>query len=140
MTPTANLIFACTTLALLTFTVAGYMYSVRIREMQQNRIRPQALALSKDRAKLTDTRAADNYNHLFELPVLFYTLCALAVGAQHIPAWLPMAAWAFVALRVLHSIIQCTYNKVMHRFYAFVAGLFLMAIMWIAFTVSFAVT
>ena len=31
-------------------------------------------------------------------------------------------AWAFVGLRVLHSWIHCTYNKVMHRFQAYLAG------------------
>jgi hypothetical protein len=31
-------------------------------------------------------------------------------------------AWLFVALRLVHSGIQCTYNKVVHRFYAYFAG------------------
>ena len=38
----------------------------------------------------------------------------------HADRWL--LAWAFVALRIVHSAIHCSYNKVIHRFYAYVAG------------------
>jgi hypothetical protein len=31
-------------------------------------------------------------------------------------------AWAYVGFRVLHSLVQCTYNKVMHRFFLFLLG------------------
>jgi hypothetical protein len=96
------------------------------------------VALSGERsAKLTDTRASDNYNHLFELPVLFYALCGLAVASGHIPAWLPAAAWLFVATRVAHSLIQCSYNRVMHRFAVFVAGYGLLLAMWLGFGGSY---
>ena len=87
--------------------------------------------------KLADSRASDNYNHLYELPVLFYALCALALALDHIPAWLPPLAWVFVALRVLHSAIQCSYNKVMHRFPVFVCGFLLLPAMWVAFAISY---
>ena len=39
-------------------------------------------------------------------------------------------AWTFVALRVLHSAIHCSYNKVMHRFYAYVAGGAVLWLLW----------
>ena len=41
-----------------------------------------------------------------------------------------MLAWIFVALRVLHSAIHCSYNKVMHRFYAYVAGGMVLFALW----------
>ena len=41
------------------------------------------------------------------------------------------------AERVIHSLIQCTYNKVMHRFVVFLAGFGLIACMWIAYAISF---
>ena len=31
-------------------------------------------------------------------------------------------AWTFVAARIVHSAIQCSYNKVMHRFRAYLVG------------------
>ena len=106
--------------------------------MMARRIHPQSVALSGQRTeRLQDSRASDNYNNLFELPVLFYLLCAVAIGTVHVPAWLPALAWLFVLTRIAHSFIQCTYNKVMHRFAAFLGGVFLLMAMWAMYGVSF---
>ena len=137
MTEFQHLALACAALAGLTLSVAGRMFYVRIGEMRAKRIHPQAVALSAERdERLSDTRASDNYKNLFELPVLFYALCAVALAVQHVPVWLPGVAWAFVAARVAHSAIQCGYNKVMHRFYAFAAGVAILALAWIGFAWS----
>ena len=65
---------------------------------------------------------ANNFKNLFELPVLFYVICLyLYVTGSADTAYL-LAAWAFVALRAVHSLIQCTTNIVMHRFAAYMAG------------------
>jgi hypothetical protein len=36
----------------------------------------------------------------------------------------------FVVLRIAHSCIQCTYNKVMHRFYAYLTGGLVLWTLW----------
>ena len=141
MSPTQHLVAACTTLVALTFIVGLRMFYVRITEMKAKRIHPQAVALSAQRSqKLDDSRASDNYNHLFELPVVFYVLSLMAIASGHIPGWLPVFAWLFVALRIVHSAIQCTYNKVMHRFLVFLAGFFLVFAMWVAYAFSYVAT
>ena len=137
MNQTTHLLLACCALALLTFGVGIRMLLVRVREMKKSRIHPQSVALSAQRSTaFQDSRASDNYNHLFELPVLYYALCALAIASQTIPAWLPWAAWGFVALRYIHSLVQCSYNKVMHRFLIFVVGFAVLALMWVGFIFS----
>ena len=110
-------------MVVLTFVVWLRMYVSRIGEMQRERIHPQAIATSaQSAARLTDTRAADNFRNLFELPVLFYA-AVLLVAQSGLESPLTVGlAWAFVALRMLHSGIHCTYNKVMHRFAVYVAG------------------
>ena len=139
MTPTAHLVFACLTLVVLTFAVSMRMFVLRVAAMKATRTHPQAVALAADRDRIfNDSRAADNFRNLFEVPVLFYALCALAVGAAHIPAWLPIVAWAFVGLRIAHSVIQCGYNNVMHRFRVFAASHLLLVVTWVAFAASFA--
>jgi|SRR5688500_5549707 hypothetical protein len=118
-------------MVLLTFAVQVRMYSTRIAEMRRLRIHPQAVATSAQAAaRFVDTRAADNFRNLFELPVLFYAALGLAfvLGASD-PATLALA-WLFVALRVLHSVIQCSYNKVMHRFQAYLAGSLALLLLW----------
>jgi hypothetical protein len=141
MTPTQLLVLACATLALHTLTVGIRMFYMRVTEMRSNKISPQKVALSVAHAtQLNDSRASDNYNHLFELPILFYVLCVLAIATQHIPTWLPYVACLFVISRIIHSVIQCTYNKVMHRFTVFLIGFLLIAVMWLGFLISFITT
>lgn len=65
-------------------------------------------------------RIADNYNHLFEQPTLFYATCLVIAVAGHVDATAVYAAWAFVILRIVHSLIQSTVNVVVLRFGIFV--------------------
>jgi hypothetical protein len=110
-------------MAALTFLVWLRMYFMRVGEMKRERIHPQAVALSAQMAeRLKDTRAADNFRNLFELPVLFYLALVIAVQTGLVTQVTLCLAWAFVALRIVHSAIHCTYNKVYHRFYAYFAG------------------
>ncbi|HZH43103.1 MAG TPA: MAPEG family protein [Lysobacter sp.] len=107
----------------LTFVVWWAMFFQRVGQMRRERIHPQAVATSTQAAaRLTQSNRADNFRNLFELPVLFYLALVVAHVTAQVDALTLGLAWAFVALRVLHSAIQCTYNKVMHRFYAYVAG------------------
>jgi len=66
---------------------------------------------------------AHNYNHLLEQPTLFYaiaiTVALIGSGDVWINVWL---AWAYVALRILHSLIQATVNVVRWRFLTFMAA------------------
>lgn len=118
-------------MVLLTFVVWWRMYALRIGQMKRERIHPQAVATSAAlAAKLTDSRAADNFRNLFELPVLFYLALPVAQHAGLVSTPVLALAWLFVALRVVHSAIQCTYNKVMHRFYAYVAGGMVLWTLW----------
>ena len=72
---------------------------------------------------------ADNYNHLMEQPTLFYAVAlvlALVGGGGGINLAL---AWGYVGLRVLHSIVQATVNRVIVRFAIFMlASLCLVAL------------
>lgn len=119
-------------LVALTFAVAVVMYRRRIGEMMRERIHPQSVALSVQVAqRLSDSRASDNYRNLFELPVLFYFGVALSAAAGVGDPYVLGLAWGFVVLRVAHSAIQCSYNKVMHRFRVFMAGMAVLALLWI---------
>jgi len=118
-------------MAALTFVVWWRMYFTRIGQMKRERIHPQSVATSAQAAaKLTDSRAADNFRNLFELPVLFYLALVVAAQAGLASAVVLALAWLFVALRIVHSWIQCTYNKVMHRFYVYVSGGMVLWVLW----------
>jgi len=115
----------------LTIVVWLRMYFRRIAQMQRERIHPQAVATSAQSAeRLTDSAAADNFRNLFELPVLFYLALVVAVHTGQVTALTLALAWLFVALRIVHSSIHCTYNKVIQRFYAYVLGGVVLWVFW----------
>jgi hypothetical protein len=124
----------CAAMVGLTALVWVKLYWDRIGEMREKRIDAQELATARAAAgKLERPEAADNFRNLFEVPVLFYVLCvALVLAGGSTPAFLA-AAWAYVALRALHSLVHVTYNRVMHRFLAYVASTLLLFAMWAAF-------
>ena len=128
----AKLIFMpAVAMVALTFVVWWRMYFMRIGQMKRERIHPQAVATSgQSAARLTDSCAADNFRNLFELPVLFYLALVVAALTQQVNAVTICLAWVFVLLRVVHSAIHCTYNKVMHRFYAYFAGGMALWLLW----------
>lgn len=118
-------------MVVLTFIVWWRMYFMRIGQMKRERIHPQSVATSAQAtARLTDSRAADNFRNLFELPVLFYLALVIAALTRQTGPVVLALAWLFVALRVVHSAIHCTYNKVMHRFSAYVAGGMVLWLLW----------
>jgi hypothetical protein len=134
---TSLLIGALLALVLLTFIVGTLLLFTRVQEMRQKRIHPQAASTSvKMAARLENVQAADNFRNLFEVPVLFYALGTVALATHQTPSWLVVGAWAFVALRVLHSFIHCTYNKVMHRLAVFLTSFGLLLALWVSFFLS----
>ena len=128
----AAILLPCAALGLLTVIVALVMYWRRVADLRARRISPQRVADSRGAAEVfQDLRASDNYRNLLELPVLFYALClAVAVSDNSAPFYVA-GAWLFVGLRLVHSAIHLTYNRVMHRLRAFSAGMLVLAILWL---------
>ena len=115
----------------LTIIVWFRMYTSRVAEMRRERIHPQSVATSAQMAaRITDTRASDNFRNLFELPVLFYVALLVLAWTGHVTPVTLLLAWLFVALRMLHSAIHCTYNRVVHRFYAYLASSVVLWVLW----------
>src|SRR4051794_18416209 len=118
-------------MAALTFVVALRMFRVRIAQIKRDQIRLRSIATSRAAAeKLTDSAPADNFRNLFELPVLFYVAIGIAFGTGQVNALTLGLAWSFVAARLVHSAIHCSYNRVLHRFYAYVTGYFILIGLW----------
>jgi len=116
----------------LTFAVWIYMYVTRLSEIRRKNIKPQNLDTRvHSQSLLTDSpRQADNLKNLFELPVLFYVAALLSMVLMIQDQFLVQLAWAYVALRYVHSFVHCTYNRVMHRFTAYAASCLLLMLIW----------
>ncbi len=63
---------------------------------------------------------AHNYNHLLAEPTLFYAICVVLILSGQGNGLNVTIAWIYVGLRVLHSLIQVTVNRVLFRFAVFV--------------------
>ncbi|MEG8042736.1 MAPEG family protein [Sphingomonas faeni] len=105
---------------------------------------PAMKAAGVDMGKLVGTKGSDadrslppqvqwkahNHNHLMEQPTLFYavrTVLALSGTGNGINSWI---AWAYVGLRIVHSVVQATSNRVRDRFVFFM----LSSVMLVALT------
>lgn len=72
-----------------------------------------------------------NFMNLLEAPVLFYVVCiALYVMHKAGPSTVTLA-WAYFGLRVVHSLVHLTYNRVMHRLAVYAASTVVLVMLWI---------
>ena len=116
------------TLIIWTFLIFLIMAFGRVRFMKN----PQDAAHTKDlRGSLPDwvERAADNYNHLFEQPVAFYAVTLSIALINNFDDLMVQLAWAYVLLRIIHSLVQLTINIVLVRFFLFASGWLIIAFM-----------
>ena len=109
-------------LVIWTAVMWAWMYATRIPAILRLRIKLDGhLPRGEQMATLPAVVRwkADNYNHLFEQPVLFYaTAISLAMLGDTSGASL-MLAWGYVALRIVHSLWQALVNRIPVRFALF---------------------
>jgi hypothetical protein len=111
-------------LAAWTMVMWLWMYATRIPAMSAAKVDPDQLAKDPEATldKLLPPQVqwkAHNYNHLHEAPTVFYAVAislAILGEGDGLNATL---GWAYVALRVIHSLVQATVNKVTVRFAVF---------------------
>ena len=126
-TPILNAVIA---LVLWTFVMAFWLYATRLPAIIRGKIvydprRPASEFMDKIPPNVR--WKADNYNHLHEQPTIFYALAVYSyLAGQQNPLNLALA-WGYVALRVVHSLVQATVNIVLVRFSIFILGTVVLA-------------
>ena len=118
-------------LILWTFIIFLIMSYGRTRFMKD----PQDAAHTKDLKGTLPAwveRTGDNYNHLFEQPIAFYVVTLAIASINSIDPLMMQLAWAFVILRIIHSLVQLTFNLVLIRFMIFLIGWLIIAYMAIS--------
>ncbi len=109
----------------LTAFVWFYMYAKRIPAMRKAKLSVQTYttpASIEEHLPAEVNYSANNLKNLFELPVLFYGLCLYLFVSGNVDVVYVGAAWAFFAMRLVHSIVHSTLNIVILRFYCYAAG------------------
>ena len=105
-----------------TAVMFAWMMATRFPAMSKAGIDAQdAQDTSRLRDLLPDDvqRVANNYNHLFEQPALFYAVVIMVAVLGHVDSLHVGCAWAFVVLRIVHSCVQATVDIVLARFSLF---------------------
>lgn len=102
-------------MGVLTMVMAAWMSVKRTSAMKQVGLGLQDAAHTADlRSALPSSarRVADNFNHLFEVPTLFYAVTLAIVVLGDADGLHTICAWMFVLFRVIHSFVQATVNLV----------------------------
>lgn len=128
----ATLIFwPAIAMVLLTVLITFRMFFERKRQVKAEGIHFREIPSGSQMAtRFADTRAADNYRNLFEAPVLFYMALLVAFATAQVSPLVLGLACTYAGLRWLHSYIHCTYNRIKHRLYVFLASSLVLWILW----------
>jgi hypothetical protein len=113
-----SILYAVFGMALLTFAMMNWMSLVRVRAMQRLGIGLQEAAHTyemRPRMPSSARRVADNYNHLLEAPTVFYAVALAIVAGGLADPFYAGCAWAYLGVRVAHSLVQATFNRVSVR-------------------------
>jgi len=106
----------------LTLVVWIYMYLRRLsfifaNDLDARKMTPGELARVSPPSVSTPS---DNLKNLLELPTVFYAVVLYLFATRQVDAVYLDLAWGFVALRILHSVVHCTFNFIPLRFVLYV--------------------
>lgn len=96
-----------------------WMYAVRLPALTASGLKPDDARNTKALDEILPPKTqwpAHNYNHLHEAPTLFYAVAIVLALIGQGDGLNSLIAWAYVGLRIAHSLVQATINKVALRF------------------------
>ena len=119
-----NIMTPVLALIVWTFVIWSWMYATRIPAIRAARLDVNKIKRKDDLDGLPIgvQQIADNYNHLHEQPTVFYALAIYSHLVGVADGVNVALAWLYVAIRIAHSIVQCTSNVVVVRFGIFTAA------------------
>ncbi len=118
---------------LLTFTVLILMARARSRSMRSlgQKLDDRDMRLGQNAWTDEAVQAANNYKNQFEMPVLFYAVCAFALILRQVDTVLVALAWVFALSRIAHSVVHIGPNMIPPRAVTFLIGVAALLTMWI---------
>ncbi len=132
MQPSLELLRPVVALVAWTFVMWGWMYVTRIPAIRRSGMKLDPTAPRGEQMASLPAQVrwkADNYNHLFEQPTLFYAVAIVLALVSRATETDAMLAWTYVALRAAHSVFQATVNVIEVRFALFFVSSLVLAAM-----------
>jgi hypothetical protein len=120
----------------LTFVLLLWMAGARRGALVGGETRIRDIALGQQNWPTRATQIGNCFKNQFELPLLFYTLIALALPLRHADLFIVLMSWVFVVTRFAHAGIFVTSNDLGRRSMAWFAGVLVLFAMWIYFALK----
>lgn len=115
-----EIIYPMFALVVLTFIVGFSTGIVRFISVEKRLVDPRYFKLLAGYTPPDSmVKLARNFSNLLEVPILFYAVCIIALTLGLNDKLMIGLAWAFVVLRIIHTVIHITYNNPFHRFVVF---------------------
>jgi hypothetical protein len=119
-------------LVLWTLAVLFMIPRQRFKAAREGRVKARDFAYGESENVPPEARIPNrNFMNLLEAPVLFYVACLTVYVIGKVDVWSVGLAWAYVVLRIAHSLVHLTYNNVFHRMRVYAASIFVLLALWI---------
>jgi hypothetical protein len=121
-------------LALWTLLVLAMAGSRRIRGALSGRAPRTAFRLGESAEVPADIVVVNrNFMNLLEAPVLFYVVCIALYVTRQVNTAMVTLAWVYVLLRLVHSFIHLTSNRIIQRLISHAVSNFVLLAIWLWF-------
>ena len=133
---TLKLVYPALAMILWIFVVLGIVFLRRQAAFAKKEVRLSDVAISTERYPDRARLAAANFSNQFESPVIFFAIIMLAMEVSAATYAMAALAWAFVATRVIHTLIHVGTNDLKLRATVFAVGVLILFCMWIGVVVA----
>ena len=120
-------------LVLLTVVLGFWAAYLRVQAVRNLEVKPREVSLRELNWPPQVLKITHAFQNQLELPMLFYVLTILAWITRQADLLFLVLAWIFVVLRLLHAAAHVTSNNLAQRGVLFIAGGFVLAVMWAIF-------
>ena len=127
-----SILFHVFAMALITFVVGPLILTTRINSVKNGIVHIEYYeTFQGGEPPASVLQTTRHWSNLYEAPTLFYIACLMAFSLQLESIFILAMAWLYVAVRLIHSVIHLTYNRVYHRLTAFLTSQFILIAIWI---------
>ncbi|MBL4612566.1 MAG: MAPEG family protein [Emcibacter sp.] len=127
-----SIIYPMGLLAIFTLLYSSVLITVRKKAVASGDIKPSYFKeYNNDTPPSYMQKATRQWSNLYEVPVLFYAVCAAILALRLDDMIFTYMAYSFFGLRLVQSFIHTTYNNVYHRLLIFSCGMVTVLAMWV---------
>ena len=127
---TFKLIYPALAQILWSFVVLVIVFLRRQKAFASREVKLADVAISTERYPDSARLAAANFSNQFETPVLFFALILIAIHVGATGYVMAVLAWAYVATRVVHTLVHTGANQLQQRAVVFAIGIACLFFMW----------